>query len=274
LSNIGATTITTLPIQFSFDGGAIQTYNWTGIVPQWQSTVINLPFSILPNGNHSFTATIQSGLDLNASNNSVTGNFSTLNNGNIVTMNLNLDCYASETSWKLLASNGAILYSGNGYSNNNPIAVTKEFCLTSTCYTFKIYDKYGDGMSSCSAQNGGNGDLNLTFNDTVIGEILEANADFGDSLSIPFCLSGTVNVGELVENEINVYPNPTSNWLTVETKFPADKICITTITGDELITIEPSNLKTTLSLEAYSAGVYFIVIHSKSGKITKQLIKK
>jgi hypothetical protein len=129
-------------------------------------------------------------------------------------------------------------------------------------------------MSSCSAQNGGNGDLNLTFNDTVIGEILEANADFGDSLSIQFCLSGTVNVGELVENEINVYPNPTSNWLTFETKFPADKICITTITGDELITIEPSNLKTTLSLEAYSAGVYFIVIHSKSGKITKQLIKK
>jgi hypothetical protein len=274
LSNIGATTITTLPIQYSFDGGAVQTYNWTGILPQWQSTVINLPFSILPNGNHSFTATIQSSLDLNASNNSVTGNFSTLNNGNIVTMNLNLDCYASETSWKLFASNGAILYSGNGYSNNNPIAVTKEFCLTSTCYTYRIYDKYGDGMSSCSAQNGGNGDLNLTFNDSVIGEILEANADFGDSLSIPFCLSGTVDIAELVENEINVYPNPTTNWLTVETKFPADKICITTITGDELRTIEPSNLKTTLSLEAYSAGVYFIVIHSKSRKITKQLIKK
>jgi hypothetical protein len=174
----------------------------------------------------------------------------------------------------LLASNGDILYSGNGYSNNNPIAVSQNFCLTSTCYTYRIYDKYGDGMSSCSAQNGGNGDLNLTFNDTVIGEILEANADFGDSLSIPFCLSGTVNVGELVENELNIYPNPTSNWLTVETKFVADKICITSITGDELMTIEPSTLKIPVSLEVYSAGVYFIVIHSKSGKITKQLIKK
>ena len=274
LSNIGATTLTALPIQYSFDGGGVQTYNWTGNLPQWQSTIINLPMATLSNGNHTFTAALQSSLDVNPANNSVTGNFSTLNNGNIVTLNLNLDCYASETSWKLLNSNNVVLYSGNGYSNNNPIAVTQDFCLTSTCYTFKIFDQYGDGMSGCSTQNGGNGDLNLTFNDTVIGEILEANADFGDSLAIPFCLSGSVNVGELVENELKLYPNPTSNWLTVETKFLADTICITSITGDDLLNFEPSTLKMSVSLEAYSAGVYFIVIHSKSGKITKQLIKK
>jgi DNA-directed RNA polymerase beta subunit len=58
------------------------------------------------------------------------------------------------------------------------------------------------------------------------------------------------------------------------TYVSADKICITSITGDELLNFEPSTLKMSVSLEAYSAGVYFIVIHSKSGKITKQLIKK
>lgn len=274
LSNIGATTLTALPIQYSFDGGAVQTYNWSGNLPQWQSTIINLPLATLSNGNHTFNASIQSNLDVNPGNNSVSGNFSTLNNGNIVTLNLNLDCYASETSWKLLNSNNAVLYSGNGYSNNNPIAISQNFCLTSTCYTFRIYDKYGDGISGCLPQNGGNGDLNLTFNDSIIGEVLPANADFGDSLSIPFCLEGNVGLTSIVDTEIQIYPNPTTAWFNVDTKSLADKISVTSVTGEELIVVHPSKLNTPISIEAFASGVYFVVIHSKTGNITKQLIKK
>ena len=56
---------------------------------------------------------------------------------------LNTDGYGSETTWLLRDSSGKTVASGDGYSNNQSYVTQR--CLPRGCYTFILYDSYGDG---------------------------------------------------------------------------------------------------------------------------------
>jgi hypothetical protein len=74
LVNQGSTTLTTCQIQYSWNGGAVQTYNWTGSLAQGNSTVIDLPSAVLSSGINTLIVTVVSpnnGTDENTNNNSV-----------------------------------------------------------------------------------------------------------------------------------------------------------------------------------------------------------
>ena len=73
-------------------------------------------------------------------------------NDNEVTLELTLDNYPAETTWRLVNDAGQTVESGGNY-NTAGSKITKTFCLDDGCYDFIINDSYGDGIC-CSYGNG------------------------------------------------------------------------------------------------------------------------
>lgn len=99
-----------------------------------------------------------------------------------VSISITLDDYPVETSWDLKDVNGNMILSGDDYIGMDFETITTSMCLDFGCYTFNIYDSFGDGM--CCDE--GNGIFTLTDTDNNI--ILGTGGDFGDEANINFCL--------------------------------------------------------------------------------------
>ena len=94
------------------------------------------------------------------------------------------------------------------------------------------------------------------------------NVDAGTSFS-ENC-SGTAAINELESIDLKVYPNPTSNYVTIESKNIIISIEIVDLSG-ALVQTETQN---SFSIEQLTNGVYLMNIKTDSGTVTKRLIKE
>lgn len=103
--------------------------------------------------------------------------------GTEVTLSITLDNYPEETSWEIKNDAGALIASGGTYGNfPNGATVTEDICLADDCFTFTIFDSYGDGIC-CSY---GTGSYTLSDGSTV----LASGGQFGSSEATDFCIGG------------------------------------------------------------------------------------
>lgn len=99
-----------------------------------------------------------------------------------VTLTLQLDTYAPETSWELKNPDGVTLFQGGPYTKDDANQVkTQTFCLDDGCYTFTIRDAYEDGIC-CKYGDGGYQLLDAQ------GTNLGSGGDFTASQSQKFCI--------------------------------------------------------------------------------------
>ena len=162
--NYGSQALTSLDLTYDINGGTPATYNWTGNMAsgaQETVTITNVSFSPIANvgqtpGNVvTWTASNPNGqVDQNASNNSSSSTFThwdlsgeVLNgiDDGIINISLLTDGYGSETTWEIKAEDGTVIGSGGPYSNNTQYNETA-FVNPTECFTFSLYDSYGDGM--------------------------------------------------------------------------------------------------------------------------------
>jgi lysyl endopeptidase len=275
LTNLGTSTLTSANINYGFNGQTNLTYNWTGSLNQWQSTVVSLPSLVVNGGTNTFTAVVSNtngAADENATNNSVSSTFVTVVNGQSVDLNLTLDCWGSETTWELRNAANVVLYSGNGYANTpNPTPIAQTFCLSYGCYSFRINDSYGDGLAGTSCVNGF-GSYQLLNGQFVLAELTQAQADFGTSNTQTFCLNLGIDDLEL-SGLVSIYPNPTREYFSlVSTGVQLERMEIRTITGQMIANYSASEIQNKIYLEGFSNGVYWVVVHTDKGAVTKQLI--
>lgn len=277
ITNSGTNTLTSATINYGFNGVTNQTYAWSGSLNQWQTALVTLPTSNLTSGTNTFNAIVvnpNGATDENLLNNTTSSTFTTVVNGNNVTLNLNLDCWGSETTWELSNASNVVLYSGNGYANSQtPTPITQDFCLDYGCYNFKIMDSYGDGLNGSSCTNGA-GSYQILFTEAVIAELTQAQADFGSSNTTNFCL----NLG-LDENSsadaISVYPNPAGEFVTISANdLLIEKIELVNITGQVISAVQVASKQIKMDLSAMSSGVYFLKIYTENNSTTKQLVVK
>jgi V8-like Glu-specific endopeptidase len=281
IANNGTATLTSATINYGYDGVNNLVYNWTGSLSQYQTAVITLPLANLTNGNHTFQAVVNNPnniTDSNTNNNSVSSSFTSIVNGQFVDLNIVLDCYGSEITWEITSSNGSTVYhTGGPYSDsqNGGQVINQSVCLTGGCYKFKIFDSYGDGLTSQGCPNNGEFAMTNSLNDTL-AQISPANANFGDSTSIPFCISG-VGIGE---NELasfwSIYPNPSNQYITINlNKFAGENtIQFVTTTGQVVRTFTTSDAMATIDVSTFAKGVYFVTLQTELGNTTKRLVIK
>jgi hypothetical protein len=226
--NYGSQPLTSLDLTYDINGGTPATYNWTGNMASGATetvTITNVSFSPVANvgqtpGNVvSWTASNPNGqVDQNASNNSSSSKFThkdlsgeVLNGIDAGTINVSIltDGYGSETSWDIKDESGNVVGSGGPYSNNTQINETA-IVSAQLCYTFTLYDSYGDGMCCTNGvgqalitdANGNvifEGDPMNLQNFTEIGQAFHTGSSVGATLDwecSPFgCVEGTPGLG-------------------------------------------------------------------------------
>ena len=262
ISNGGAVTLTSLTINYGYDGANNLTYNWSGSLAQWQSTTITLPPASLGGGNHSFSASVSNpntGVDENNLNNTQSSNFVVVINGQTVVMDLTLDCYGSETSWELQNASGTVLYSGNGYQDNAAGLNSVNWCLDYGCYSYIINDSYGDGLYGLPfCQNSGS--LEITYLGDSLTGISTDSSDFGDQAVLPFCVD-QISLDELNRVALNVFPNPAQNILFLSAQAHLTRYSILDLSGKTVLTQALENtLQTPVNIAFLSKGMYTVLV--------------
>ncbi|MGB1269372.1 MAG: hypothetical protein ACPG45_06515 [Flavobacteriaceae bacterium] len=66
---------------------------------------------------------------------------------NDMELNISLDNFGTETTWDIKDDTGAVVQSGGPYTDGTPGPIAPIFfTLADGCYTFTIYDSFGDGL--------------------------------------------------------------------------------------------------------------------------------
>ena len=296
ISNGGSQTVTSAVISYSIDGGTAQIYNWNGSLAQFQTQVVNLPPVQLLPGNHTFSATVSqvnNGVDELSINNATNTQFlvSAINQtSNLLKVTLLTDDYSSETYMELISSNGTVVwFQGNesfagSYGTNNtpgPTDPTSPLLDNTTynwdvplslndCYTFKIYDYYGDGLSGFIAD----GSLSLA-NQNNINFYTLSSPNFGAELGIVFKNISNIGLVESENQELNVFPNPANDLLFINLPSSAKQISIVDIYG-KLIYSEPALFEShELKISSLASGTYWLKVDLTNGRTAlKRFIKQ
>lgn len=187
LKNFGATTLTSVTINYDVDNGPNNTYSWTGSLVTNATATVTLPAINVSAGAHTFNASTSSPngqTDAVSSNDASSSSFSSVVADDFITLVLNTDNYGGETTWELRDDQNNLLYSGGPYGND--IHEEIDLCVASNgCYTFTIFDDPdgapGDGLC-CDY---GDGSYSLGFSD---GVSITTGGEFGDQEVTNFCL--------------------------------------------------------------------------------------
>jgi len=99
--------------------------------------------------------------------------------GSGVIINILTDNYPGETTWSLTDVNGTAVASGGPYVDA-ATAIQEVVCVGDGCFTFTIFDAFGDGL--CCGYGTGSYDL------TVNGAVLTTGGEFLSSEATEFCI--------------------------------------------------------------------------------------
>ena len=146
-------------------------------------------------------------------------NFSLNNDNNTspIDFELVLDNFCLETHWNIVSSDGIVVHqegpydcniNGSGLQSNQTI--NRSLSLEQQdCYTFTLYDDFGDGLG---ASQWGGTDGSWLLNDLNGNSLFQGQGNFGDSVSVSFYINEDFSTS-IIESENNfseiiAYPNP------------------------------------------------------------------
>jgi hypothetical protein len=105
----------------------------------------------------------------------------------LIDFHLLTDCWGGEVSWELTDDLGNILFSVPGGTYSSQTNFVESFCLANGCYTFTIFDSFGDGLSGIASGCAIDGDYYMEDN---LGNIIFSMdvPNYGISASHNFCV--------------------------------------------------------------------------------------
>lgn len=109
---------------------------------------------------------------------------------------------------------------------------------------------------------------------------LRAEDSSGNTSACTFNLtiSGTVGIDDLKMGSVQMYPNPTSDIITLENpqQISLENMSIYDLRGRLIKTVDIRNMGMEKSVDVsdMSSSIYFVIIKGKDGQITKKLIKE
>ncbi len=286
LSNSGSQTLSSATIVYSIDGGGAQTFNWTGSLVQYATEVVSLPLVSLSVGNHTLNVEVTNpngNSDENGNNNTASGSLVVPNieeTSSLVTVSLLTDDYADETYMEIINSSGFVVWSegnenvdGNIGTGNfpppedptNPLENNTLYewdvpLSSQDCYTFAIYDYYGDGLGA--SQFGGT-DGALSLLDNFGSAFFSLNdPDFSAEESTVF-RNLTVSVVDENSVSFSIYPNPTREVLFLISN--ASSYVVTDMVGKTHLFGSISSSQTAITTSSLSSGTYFIGVLNNDG---------
>ena len=157
-------------------------------------------------------------------------------------------------------STGEVVVSGGPYTDPHH-QYTENFELEDDgCYMFTIYDAGGNGMA------GGNG----LYGIKVGSQTIISGSAFTDKESNELYFTKPTGVEETSVNTANIYPNPSTGMVTVDTE-ESGNVKVYNTAGQMVYTICIEG-KTVLNLSNLEKGTYLLVLTNSFGESNKQVV--
>lgn len=115
------------------------------------------------------------------------------------------------------------------------------------------------------------GDIRVSLQHRGFSTTNQGDSAYIDNLEISNVL--LLNTNELIQNKINVYPNPTDDIINFMSEQNIDSISITNLYGAFLNKFEVNKNNFTLSLNNYASGIYFATVKQNDNITTYKIIK-
>ncbi len=83
-------------------------------------------------------------------------------------------------------------------------------------------------------------------------------------------------ISEISNSDFNIFPNPTTNNLTIESlnSVLLDKIIISDVTGRIITQLKPTQSSTQLDIKSFNPGIYFVQMKSNKRIEVKKFVKQ
>lgn len=273
IQNYGSANLVSLILTSKVDGVVVGSpYTWTGNLARFEHTEITMPImNGIADGSHTYSVvtSLPNGVaDDNAVNDTKSSNFSVFSSGANVLVNILTDSYPTEVSWKIFnqGTSTVVAQKTSFISGTNNTSV----CLDYQCYTFTIYDAYGDGMLSP-------GKVLITFaGDTLVYFL---GTSYTNSKSVDFCVQQS-SIGETAAiSALSVYPNPFTNKTTIAVNLSESQdvqIDVFNVLGENVSNIAKSVLsagdhKFELNAENLKDGIYIVRMTVGDRIMTKRI---
>lgn len=300
LRNYGSNAITSVTINYDVNGGANNTFNWTGNLAPGASTDVTLSAMTTTGGNHTFNASTSSpngSTDPDASNDAASSSFSVTVGGEAVTVEISTDCWGYETYWEIEDAQSTVVATGGNTNGippgggqgagagdpgayGNETTITEVVCLTPGCYDFTIYDDYGDGLAG-STVGGCNTDGDYRILDGTQTELISMlDAAFGNSETQNFCIDqdpgGGTGLEDLNAAAFAMYPNPTNGQVYVQMADATQNDLLVTVTDVAgRIVYQTKKNETSFAIELNAMeGTYFLNVQTGTNSFTKAIVLK
>jgi len=274
LYNMGAAQLTSARIEMRQGNTLLQTVNWTGNLPRWQSTMVEFNNVNVTSGT-TYTATVSlpnGAADDHTPGNSEDYTYTIAPTTALATVNLEFrtDNYASETSWRLYDSNNNIV-GQNGTLANATTYNTWWTLNPNECYRFEVYDSYGDGIC-CSY---GNGFYRIKSNGVVVTE----GGQFGGVDKAPFKTGTAVGIAEnTLDNGFTLFPNPSTGLVNLQFETPSAstvQFVLTNMLGERVMEraegFGAGSQLVTFDLGDLANGAYFLSIQADGMVATRKV---
>lgn len=273
LANLGTNALTAATITVTGVTPTI-TYNWSGNLDQFESEMVDL-------GTGTVTGNVVITVDANgdgvASNNALNADIAMATESTTqVVVEMTTDEYPNEVTWEIADENGNVVASGGPYGDPNdtngqtPADVYETHFLPSTgCYTFTMYDVYGDGMQG--SQWGGTDGYAKAYGiqgGTYMPAFLDYDGSFNyDMLAVGANVNETVGVEEVSATAtFGVYPNPTSSMTNVNYTLASEgtvTIEVVNMLGERVVsankgTQQAGTYNNQIDFSNLNAGIYMI----------------
>lgn len=213
--------------------------------------------------------------------------------GDVVLVTIVTDNYGNETYWRIMDEGGNKIAEGgnpnveNNYGTGNfppPVGsgtygngqtYNQEVVIPANgCYTFELFDYYGDGFC-CAYGNGSYKVRNVATNQIII-----QGTQYLDMVDGKFegTMASSINENEL-GNSLLIFPNPVINQVTIQTSLSesADvSIEVYDLTGKvvyaENLGVQPAGtFIKQLNFEEISTGMYLLNIRAGEASVVRKL---
>jgi len=294
LRNFGSETLTSVDIEYEIAGES-NTINWTGSLEFFEEEIVELGEVVTPTSqDEDLTVTISNPNGMSDENN-VNDNVEVTiiavpQAGTEVEVTVETDNYGEETYWRIVDSNDEVLGEGGNtwvgttnigigggaptigegtYDSGETYQETVMIPAGVECYSFEIYDYYGDGIC-CQYGEGSYQVVDVAAGETILeggAFSAEENKNFtGGILSVEDVSS--------VEN-FTMFPNPTNGILNVEFNLVSAQrvtIDVLDLTGRLVISKDLGSLPSGYSLRqidlsGHSEGLYLLNMNVNEGRV-------
>ncbi len=286
IQNTGATTLTSLDIEYSVEGGETESYTWTGSLDFLEKDTVVLPIPELTfwlGTADKFTVNISNPNeqeDEYSYNNTCSSTFDEIHvypEGELITVQLKTNNLGYQSSYTLYDGDGNVHYERDNCDNNT--IYNDEFQLDPGCYKLRIDDLGDNGLEFWHNPGQGTGYFRIKDSD---GSVLYTfDPDFGGFAIFEFGIGNITKIDE-VNNPfvLSVYPNPTSDKLHVKINGTGNTKVSVSLTNSVMAkvmekeySVSGKEFNTEIDMKHLPSGIYFLHIeygdHSKIEKIIK-----